>query len=77
MSESNPYAAKSEAKPVAVEVEVNEAEKAEEVPTGTVSEMLAWVGDDKNRAQAALDAEKEGAERVTLIHALEDLLSDK
>jgi hypothetical protein len=28
---------------------------ANEVPEGTVSDVLAWVGDDSGRAQAALD----------------------
>ena len=70
----NPYAPKR--KNAAAEVQPKVEEK-EEVLSGTVVEVLAWVGGDKNRAQAALDTEKEGAERVTLIHALEDLLTDK
>lgn len=49
----------------------------ETVPRGTVHEVLDWVGTDKARAQKALDAEKDGAERVTLISALEDVLNKK
>jgi hypothetical protein len=42
-----------------------------DVPQGTIAEVLAWVGDDRERAQAALDAEYEGAIRSTLIAQLE------
>ena len=42
---------------------------------GNVAAILAWVGDDKVRAQAALSAEKEGgAPRKTLVAGLEDVL---
>lgn len=70
MSESNPYAAKSEAK--VVKPEVIEDNKLE-VPKGTVSEVLAWAGDDQDRVKAALDAEneKEDGKRKTLISSLE------
>lgn len=73
MSESNPYAAKSEAK--ITEPETVEDNKLE-VPKGTVSEVLTWVGDDSKRAQAALDAEneKEDGKRKTLISSLETKL---
>lgn len=43
---------------------------------GTVSAILAWVGDDKVRARAALAAEREGgAPRKTLVTKLEDVLN--
>ncbi len=43
---------------------------------GKVPAILAWVGDDKVRAQAALAAEKEGgAPRKTLVAGLEEVLS--
>lgn len=43
---------------------------------GTISAILAWVGDDKVRAMAALAAEREGgAPRKTLVSKLEDVLS--
>lgn len=43
---------------------------------GTISAILAWVGDDKVRATAALAAEREGgAPRKTLMARLEDVLS--
>lgn len=72
MSTSNPYAPKNinETKAVTKE-EKNELE----VPAGTVSEVTEWVGEDKERAQAALDTEKNGAERKTLITHLEELLN--
>lgn len=46
------------------------------VPEGTVSDVLAWVGDSPTRAQAALDYEYEGQERSTLITRLEAIASD-
>lgn len=43
---------------------------------GNVSAILAWVGDDKVRAHAALAAEREGgAPRKTLVAGLEDVLN--
>lgn len=42
---------------------------------GTVSAILAWVGDDRIRATAALAAEREGGSpRKTLVSRLEDVL---
>lgn len=44
-----------------------------DVPEGTVDEVLAWVGESKRRARAALKAEKDtGDPRVTLVSALEE-----
>lgn len=43
----------------------------EPVPTGTVDEVLAWVGSDHSRATRALTAEKAGQNRSTLIASLE------
>lgn len=43
----------------------------EERAVGTVSEVLAWVGDDPDRAYDALEAELDGRGRVSLIGALE------
>jgi hypothetical protein len=40
-------------------------------PNGTVQEVLDWVGDDPARAQEALDAERAGQNRSTLIAELE------
>lgn len=43
---------------------------------GSVAAILAWVGDDRIRAQAALAAEREGgAPRKTLVAGLEDVLN--
>lgn len=42
---------------------------------GTVSAILAWVGDDRIRAQAVLAAEREsGAPRKTLLTAMEGIV---
>lgn len=47
------------------------------VPDGTVAQVLEWVGDDRDRAQAALDAEqgKGDSSRATLVAALTKLLT--
>ena len=48
-----------------------------EVPDGTTAEVLAWVGDDKERAQAALDKENaDESPRKGLTGELEKLLED-
>jgi len=46
------------------------------VPGGTITEVLDWVGDDPARAQAALDAERDGANRSTLISQLESIAKE-
>jgi hypothetical protein len=45
---------------------------ADTVPTGNIDDVKSWVGDDSDRAQQALDAEKEGQNRATLITWLEE-----
>lgn len=45
------------------------------VPDGTTEEVIAWVGDDKDRAKRALDKENAGDNpRVTLVEPLEKVL---
>jgi hypothetical protein len=41
-------------------------------PSGPIEEVKAWVGDDPERAQQALDAERDGSNRQTLVAYLED-----
>lgn len=41
-----------------------------DVPTGTVAEILAWVGDDLDRRTAALRAERAGKQRKGILDAL-------
>lgn len=54
----------------------NEPDYTEEVPDGNISEINEWVGDDKDRAQLALDAEnKEDNPRKTLVKHLEDIIN--
>lgn len=45
----------------------------EEVPAGSIKDVLGWVGEDVTRAQKALDAENDGEKRSTLIAKLEAL----
>lgn len=48
----------------------------EEVPEGNISEINEWVGDDKDRAQLALDAENsQDAPRKTLVKHLEEVIN--
>ena len=55
--------------------EMRAMSEAQERIDGNVAAILAWVGDDKVRAQAALSAEKEGgAPRKTLVSGLEEVL---
>jgi hypothetical protein len=49
--------------------------RVSQVPEGTISEVLEWVADDARRAQVALDAEREGQQRSTLLAELERLLA--
>jgi hypothetical protein len=47
----------------------------DEVPDGTVAEVLEWVGDDSDRAVAALEAEEAADQpRTTLVAALEKVV---
>ena len=46
------------------------------VPDGTINEVKEWVGNDKDRAQKALDIELEDKGRKTLIDYLEEELGD-
>jgi hypothetical protein len=45
----------------------------ETAPEGTAREVLAWVGDDPQRACTALEAEQAGRQRSSLIAELERL----
>jgi hypothetical protein len=42
-----------------------------DVPQGSSDTVLAWVGDDRDRAARALEAERAGQQRSTLIAKLE------
>lgn len=48
----------------------------DEVPDGTNAAVLAWVGDDLERAARALAAEVDGKQRKRLIASLEAVLAD-
>ena len=41
-----------------------------DVPDGTVTEIIEWVGEDPARRRAAITAERAGKQRKTLIAAL-------
>ena len=52
------------------------ADTSNDVPEGSVDEVLEWVGDDKTKALAALDAENaKSSPRKTAIEELENLLT--
>jgi len=51
-------------------------EETEEVPEGSIKELKAWVGDDKDKAQLLLDDENSKDEpRKTLVKALEEIIN--
>lgn len=76
MSTSNPYAAKTADENAEIASSDTQEPEALEVPAGSVSEVLAWVGEDQERAAAALEAEKAGHARKTLVAKLEELTAD-
>lgn len=47
-----------------------------EVPSGTIPQVLEWVGDDLDRAADALAAEQSGEGRVSLVERLESMLTE-
>jgi hypothetical protein len=50
---------------------------ADELPSGSIAVVAAWVGVDKNRARRALDVERAADKpRVTLVALLTELLED-
>lgn len=51
-----------------------QADDGSDVPDGTVQEVLDWVGDDPERAQRALDVERSGQNRSSLVAELEKRL---
>jgi hypothetical protein len=83
MSDHDPYApvveeatvtnAPVEAAPVAAEPEV-EYDPATAVPDGSAKDVLAWVGDDRAKAQAALAFEVDNQKRTTLIAKLNNII---
>ena len=51
------------------------AEEANKVPSGTLKELKAWIDDDPDRAQAALDAEEAHEEpRKSVIAELKKII---
>jgi hypothetical protein len=47
----------------------------DDVPVGTISDVLAWVDSDPARAAAALEAERAGKARKKLLDTLEQLVA--
>lgn len=69
--------------PEPVEAKTNEPEEVEqatapaealEVPEGSAAKILGWVGEDRERASAALAAEEAGQARKTLVAKLQAIL---
>lgn len=68
----NPYKAKSRKKTAPAPEPVEQKLVA---PVGTIGAVLAWVGEDKERAEVALEQEKgEDKPRKSLIAQLEEVL---
>jgi hypothetical protein len=55
--------------------EDDDTQEMDVVPDGSAAVVLEWVGDDPDRAQAALEAEQEGKQRVGLTADLEKMLA--
>jgi hypothetical protein len=49
----------------------DDSEEDDDVPDGTIQEVLEWVGDDSERAQRALQVERSGQNRSSLVSQLE------
>lgn len=45
-----------------------------DMPDGNIAEVLAWVDNDPDRAQAALNAERDGKDRDSLIRQLQSVI---
>lgn len=70
----NPYKAKSRKKSAPTPEPVEEKLVA---PEGTIGAVLTWVGEDKDRAEVALEQEKaEDRPRKSLTAQLEEILDD-
>lgn len=82
MSDTDPYMA-LDAEETVVETTVEPVEPATEetpaandkidVPEGSIKEVLAWVGEDVDKAKAALEAEEAGENRKTLVAKLKEI----
>jgi len=55
--------------------EDDDTQEMDVVPDGSAAVVLEWVGNDVDRAQAALEAEQEGKQRVGLTADLEKMLA--
>lgn len=70
----NPYAAPTQ-RPVDVQEARQKVDTVEtEVPAGSISEVLQWVGDDTERAELALAHETANHGRKTLVEKLNVLV---
>jgi hypothetical protein len=82
MSDTDPYMA-LDAEETVVETIVEPVQPATEetpaandkieVPEGSIKEVLAWVGEDVDKAKAALEAEEAGENRKTLVTKLKEI----
>lgn len=84
-TEHDPYAPHTDA-PEA-DIKATEAEESQEpketeeapeeatqgVPEGSAADVLAWVGEDKDRAKEALEVEQAGQQRIGLSRKLKEL----
>jgi hypothetical protein len=71
MSTTDPYAA-----PTTEELELQKPvhDPLDDVPSGSAAEILAWVGEDAERAELALKREEDGHQRKTVLKKLKELL---
>ena len=60
--------------PAVVAAPVAETSVIETVREGSIADVLDWVGEDKDRAARALEAEEAGEKRKTLIGKLKHVI---
>jgi hypothetical protein len=63
------------ADPPTPEPEVDDTQEMEPVPSGSAAKVMLWVDGDPQRAQAALEVEQGGQQRVGLTADLEKVLA--
>ena len=76
MSEHDPYAAPENAEPDVIEAvgDTTPVDPAAEVPSGSVKDVIDWIGEDHERAQLALAAEDAEKPRKGVVNYVNELL---
>lgn len=78
MSEHDPYAAPENAEPNVSysQTDSTPSDPAASVPSGSVKEVIEWIGEDHERAQLALSAEDAEKPRKGVVNYVNELLGE-